>query len=137
MPRVEPIQLPTRSSAIEPGIGDDDREAPGDPTGSVAYPRIVKAPTSRRTRGLLVVVFVVIAASVLVVYLWLEGPDQSRVGVVTIDRPHRVCVESDDGEFCAHVNTPAELAEIEVGDCIELRRSSDEVFESARLSDLC
>jgi hypothetical protein len=85
----------------------------------------------------LVALFAAVAVVALVLYLGLEGPDQSQVGVVTTAGPHRVCVGGADGDFCAHVDGPDTVAEIEVGECIELRRSSDEIVESARPSDLC
>lgn len=79
----------------------------------------------------------VAATAGLVTYVLSEGPDQSQVGVVTRAEPHRVCVATDDGEFCAHVDTPAAVVDIDVGDCIEMRRSSDQILESADSSDRC
>ena len=86
---------------------------------------------------MLVTLVLVAAVAALVVYMALEGPDQSQVGVVTTAEPHRLCIAEDDGEFCAHVDSSSAVTEIEVGDCIELRRSSDDIFESAHPSDRC
>ena len=88
-------------------------------------------------RGVLLLLLAVGALAALVVYLLEEGPDETRVGVVSRAEPHRPCVAIDDSDFCAHVDAPSAIEEIDEGDCVELKRSADGIFESARPSDRC
>lgn len=100
------------------------------------YRHLVRASRAHRLR-VTAVAEVVGAVAALVLFIAREGPDQVRVGTVTSVSSHRLCVAADDGEFCAHVDSPGAVADIERDDCIELARSADETFESARASDAC
>lgn len=88
-------------------------------------------------RSVLLILLAVGALAALVIYIFEEDPDETRVGVVSRAEPHSLCLATDNGDFCAHVDAPSAVADIDEGDCVELRRSADGIFESARPSERC
>lgn len=80
----------------------------------------------------IVVVGLAVAVYVVVV-IDSEGPDRTVVGTVTRVESHEICV-AGPGEppVCAHVDYPGEVSDFAVGDCVQVRQSSEGILEDAR-----
>ena len=81
--------------------------------------------------ALVFIAVAVVAIVAVVVLIRREGPDRTVVGVVAVVEDHRVCVEPGDGaQVCSQVDRPGDVADVEQGDCVRMRRSGGGILVS-------